>query len=527
MVDFLGNLSGRQGSIFGALGDMSRRAQYNRAIEGLGLSDAHRDLLQALGPQQGGPAALNFLNTRRRQQDTSAGQKEFDNLFRQWIGVSPSSAFTGAQPSSGPGRLPPPGGQDMLGGSPGGGFLGMTRPASPFPSALSPQGALGGPQAPAPRVAGGVDPHLLQMLGHPNVPPNLAKIFMHQAKQQSQRPPRLKPPEGYAYVRDIAGTPVRDDQGQLQMYAIPGGPAAKPAPLPALPDLPSGYAYERDAAGAPIRNEQGRLQMYAIPGGPGEMKAAPQAGLPKIPPGYAFTRDAEGAPVRDDMGQLQMYAIPGGPAEMKAAGQAAQRAVPQTAIAKPPPGYAYIRDDEGAPMRDDQGQLQMYAVPGGPGALKEAEAARKIKLGEEKKAQRAQIAQRTTSIMFRDLERSIAALKDERNTFLRSPTLRLGAQYKPGSKSWDTAEAIETIRKLTSLDKLQEMRNSSPTGGALGVVTDRDVALLKDALGNLGFGQSTERLIENLEYAQKLLIRTIHGPGVVSIGNGFFVREKK
>lgn len=57
---------------------------------------------------------------------------------------------------------------------------------------------------------------------------------------------------------------------------------------------------------------------------------------------------------------------------------------------------------------------------------------------------------------------------------------------------------INTLQSNISFDKLQKMRAESPTGGALGNVSDRDLALLASTVASLDADQPQAQLVENL-----------------------------
>lgn len=69
----------------------------------------------------------------------------------------------------------------------------------------------------------------------------------------------------------------------------------------------------------------------------------------------------------------------------------------------------------------------------------------------------------------------------------------------PGTDAYDLGANIETIIANLGFDKLQAMRDNSPTGGALGQVTERELALLQSSVENLKQGQSEEQLLANLQ----------------------------
>ena len=75
----------------------------------------------------------------------------------------------------------------------------------------------------------------------------------------------------------------------------------------------------------------------------------------------------------------------------------------------------------------------------------------------------------------------------------------------PGTAAYDLEKTIETIRANVGFDKLSEMRENSPTGGALGNVTEKEIAFLQAVLGSLETGQSPEQLRQTLTEVKQFL----------------------
>lgn len=67
-----------------------------------------------------------------------------------------------------------------------------------------------------------------------------------------------------------------------------------------------------------------------------------------------------------------------------------------------------------------------------------------------------------------------------------------------GTKAKDIGSAVETIKANLAFDQLQEMRAASPTGGALGQVSERELGLLESAVANLDQSQSYDEFVKNL-----------------------------
>lgn len=70
--------------------------------------------------------------------------------------------------------------------------------------------------------------------------------------------------------------------------------------------------------------------------------------------------------------------------------------------------------------------------------------------------------------------------------------------FIPGSDVTNLNSAIDTVKALVGFDALQKMRDSSPTGGALGQITERELAFLQSVQGSLNTLQGTEQLISTL-----------------------------
>lgn len=78
-----------------------------------------------------------------------------------------------------------------------------------------------------------------------------------------------------------------------------------------------------------------------------------------------------------------------------------------------------------------------------------------------------------------------------------------------GTPAHDTKMAIETVVSSIGFDRLQKMRDDSPTGGALGQVSERELAQLNASLGNLRQSQSREQFKANLALVKKHYISAV------------------
>ena len=75
----------------------------------------------------------------------------------------------------------------------------------------------------------------------------------------------------------------------------------------------------------------------------------------------------------------------------------------------------------------------------------------------------------------------------------------------PGTDAYDLGQLLNTIKANIGFDKLQAMREASPTGGALGQVSERENTLLQSVLGALEQSQSQPEFVYNLKRLKDVL----------------------
>ena len=171
---------------------------------------------------------------------------------------------------------------------------------------------------------------------------------------------------------------------------------------------------------------------------------------------------------------------------------------------KPPEGYDYVRGQDGkvSVFTQDDGTYmpRLVPIPGSAAALKAA------------RMDRADVR----SDVVKDV--AVRGLTEAINKVIESPTTTTGIvggimSYIPGSGRSDLEATLTSVDSATALATLQNMREQSPTGGALGNVTERELDLLKATFGSLKTSQSPAQLTRNLNEALKIYLNTIHGPG--------------
>lgn len=81
----------------------------------------------------------------------------------------------------------------------------------------------------------------------------------------------------------------------------------------------------------------------------------------------------------------------------------------------------------------------------------------------------------------------------------------------PQTDARDLRGLIDTMKSNAGFDKLNAMRQASPTGGALGQVSERELAFLQNVFGNLEQDQSASQLKYNMELFRYVYNTMIHG----------------
>lgn len=90
------------------------------------------------------------------------------------------------------------------------------------------------------------------------------------------------------------------------------------------------------------------------------------------------------------------------------------------------------------------------------------------------------------------------------------------ASVVPGTDAYTLNQRVSTIKANLGFDRLQQMRDASPTGGALGQVAVQELQALQNSVASLEVGQDKKELEKNLkkikEHYTKWLESTQGGP---------------
>lgn len=123
---------------------------------------------------------------------------------------------------------------------------------------------------------------------------------------------------------------------------------------------------------------------------------------------------------------------------------------------------------------------------------------RKVKMEEEKSEKRAEAALARADIVSNTIDKALGQV----GFFTTGATgTALGAI--PGTSAYNLDKTIDTIKANIGFQELHQMREASPTGGALGQVAVQELNMLQSVLGSLDKGQSEGQLRANLQQAKQ------------------------
>lgn len=163
-------------------------------------------------------------------------------------------------------------------------------------------------------------------------------------------------------------------------------------------------------------------------------------------------------------------------------------------LGKPEPGYMYKMQDDGS--------IVAVPIPGSPAATKLQEVQTKKESAQESRKLKA-------GVLLEDIDRTLNIVNESPIT-----TTGIGGwtlSNIPGTRAKDVDNLLTGIKSKIGFDTLQEMRANSPTGGALGAVSEKENELLQSAYGSLAQSSSKEQFEYNLKRLANIYKDIVYG----------------
>lgn len=164
-----------------------------------------------------------------------------------------------------------------------------------------------------------------------------------------------------------------------------------------------------------------------------------------------------------------------------------------------PPGFQLVRD----PVNPNATRLQ--PIPGSPAETEMIQA-------RQKQVERQEQAVTQSRTVIRSVDRAMQMMenRDFPETLPGSGLARAALRFGTGSV-FDVDNELETIKANIGVDSIQQMRAASPTGGALGNTSDRDIAMMQAMKGSLNVRQDPKILRQNLQDIRELYLNAWFG----------------
>lgn len=146
---------------------------------------------------------------------------------------------------------------------------------------------------------------------------------------------------------------------------------------------------------------------------------------------------------------------------------------------------------------DENGQNVIRTIPGSK------------KAGEEAAAATATQGRRTQDLrdslsLTKAIDRSLGMIQSSAMPNFTITGLGSYLEYLRGSGANDLARNLDTVKATLGFAKLQDIRDASKTGGALGPVSDFENRLMQATVASLENSQKAVQLVENLKYVKAM-----------------------
>jgi hypothetical protein len=172
----------------------------------------------------------------------------------------------------------------------------------------------------------------------------------------------------------------------------------------------------------------------------------------------------------------------------------------------PPSGYVYRYNEDQTVMLNDQG-VPMVAPLAGSKADIEA------KTREEKLSKTRTMEERGQSVVSRSVQEALNILDTDTGIIPVAGTYgKFAADYLPDQEARNLKRTLEALQANTAFTRLQEMRDASQTGGALGNVSNVELGLLMSAYGSISQDLDPSLLRKNLEEIERIMGKIENDP---------------
>lgn len=162
-------------------------------------------------------------------------------------------------------------------------------------------------------------------------------------------------------------------------------------------------------------------------------------------------------------------------------------------------GYTYLYNPDGSVKLDENGMPMSAPVPGGPAAAEADQI--------QRTTERREAAEDTQANVVSVAAQRAREAAQNRNLGATGTSL---VGKLPWTDSAEVMRQVGALKDMASASFLNAMRQQSPTGGALGNVTERELDLLSRQAGALD--PNSPYFLRDLDDYERTLLEIIHGP---------------
>ena len=158
-------------------------------------------------------------------------------------------------------------------------------------------------------------------------------------------------------------------------------------------------------------------------------------------------------------------------------------------------------------ITNSKGNIEMRVIPGGPADIEQTELTVKGQAEQMLKQNDAAIVLKNVSLVRE------AVLNPKQILGFTISPVGFGSWLSdvPSTQAMGVKNMIKTIKANIGFGKLQSMREVSPTGGALGQVSNIELELLTSVIGGLEQAQSKEDVLRVLDQIEQTYNMIVHG----------------
>ena len=151
--------------------------------------------------------------------------------------------------------------------------------------------------------------------------------------------------------------------------------------------------------------------------------------------------------------------------------------------------------------RDENGKItnvRLVNISGSKADIEEQERQKKLQKA-------ARMESRGQSVVSRSVKEALDIINNNKGLPAAGAFGKFLADYTPNAEARDLKRVLESLQANTAFTRLQEMREASQTGGALGNVSNVELNLLMSAYGSIHQDLTPDRLKKHLEEIERIM----------------------